>query len=109
MSAFLDQMADLSSAEDFFKALDVPYDEHVVRVNRLHILKRMHDYLGREDLGDKDDTALRTLYQEKLSLAHADFTTSDAVTERVFKVFQQVKGQAFIGLDDIEPLEKPQA
>jgi nitrogenase-stabilizing/protective protein len=109
MSVFLDQMAELSSAEDFFKTLGVPFDEHVVRVNRLHILKRMHDYLGREDLSGLDDEALRTLYQEKLSLAHADFTTSDAVTERVFKVFQQVKGQAFIGLDAIEPLETPQA
>jgi nitrogenase-stabilizing/protective protein len=49
MSAFLDQMSGLSSAEDFFKALDVPFDEHVVRVNRLHILKRMHDYLGKEE------------------------------------------------------------
>jgi hypothetical protein len=28
------------------------------------------------------------------------------VTERVFKVFQQVKGQAFVGLEAIEPLEK---
>jgi nitrogenase-stabilizing/protective protein len=106
MSAFLDQMSGLSSAEDFFKALDVPFDEHVVRVNRLHILKRMHDYLGKEETAGLDDDALRTLYREKLAQAHGDFTTSDAVTERVFKVFQQVKGQAFVGLEAIEPLEK---
>lgn len=106
MSEFLSEMASLSSAEDFFKALNIPYDEHVVRVNRLHILKRMHDYLGREDLSGLDDAALKAIYQEKLAQAHADFMTSDAVTERVFKVFQQVKGQAFIGLDAIEPLAK---
>ncbi|GAB3437434.1 nitrogenase-stabilizing/protective protein NifW [Insolitispirillum peregrinum] len=106
MSEFLQQMASLSSAEDFFKALDVPYDEHVVRVNRLHILKRLHDYLGRETLTGLSDAALKALYQDKLAQAHADFVSSDAVTERVFKVFQQVKGQAFIGLDAIEPLQK---
>lgn len=106
MSAFLDQMAALSSAEDFFQALDVPFDEHVVKVNRLHILKRMHDYVARETLDGLSDDALRDLYRVKLAQAHDDFTHSDAVTERVFKVFQQVKGQAFVGLESIEPLEK---
>ena len=106
MSEFLKDMAALSSAEDFFKTLDVPYDEHVVRVNRLHILKRLHDYLGREDLSGKDDAALKEIYRAKLVQAHQDFEKSDAVTERVFKVFQQVKGQAFLGLDAIEPLPK---
>ena len=36
----------LSSAEDFFATLGVAYDERVLRVARLHILKRMGEYLA---------------------------------------------------------------
>lgn len=103
MSDFLDRMNGLSSAEDFFTTLAVPFDEQVVRVNRLHILKRFRDYLAAEALDGLDDAALKAVYAQKLAQAHADFVTSDAVTEGVFKVFKQVKGQAFIGLDELEP------
>lgn len=106
MSTFLQQMSQLSSAEDFFEALEVPFDPQTVRVNRLHILKRLHDYVSKEDLASLSEEAQRALYQEKLMQAHQDFVTSDAVTERVFKVFKQVKGQAFVGLGQIEPLGK---
>lgn len=102
-SDFLARMNGLSSAEDFFAALAVPFNEQVVRVNRLHILKRFRDYLAAVSLDGLDDAALKALYAEKLAQAHADFVASDAVTEGVFKVFKQVKGQAFIGLDQLEP------
>lgn len=104
MSSFRDQIARLSAAEEFFEFLDVPYDPHVVRVNRLHILKRLSDYLRREDTETIDEAALRQLYREKLAQAHADFVSSDAVTEKVFKVFKDVHGKQFIGLDEIEVL-----
>lgn len=102
MSDFLARMNGLSTAEDFFTTLGVPFDEQVVRVNRLHILKRFRDYLAAEPLDGLDDGALQALYAAKLAKAHADFAASDAVTEGVFKVFKQVKGQAFIGLDELE-------
>lgn len=35
----------LSSAEDFFRLLDLPYDEAVLNVHRLHILSRLRRYL----------------------------------------------------------------
>ncbi|XKG61913.1 nitrogenase-stabilizing/protective protein NifW [Caenispirillum salinarum] len=97
-------MNSLSAAEDFFEALDVPFDPQVVRVNRLHILKRFSDYLKRTDMGGLDDDALRALYREKLAIAHADFVQSDAVTEKVFKVFKDAHGKAFVGLEEIEVL-----
>ncbi|WP_404386147.1 serine O-acetyltransferase [Caenispirillum salinarum] len=103
-SPFLTEMNSLSAAEDFFEALDVPFDPQVVRVNRLHILKRFSDYLKRTDMGGLDDDALRALYREKLAIAHADFVQSDAVTEKVFKVFKDAHGKAFVGLEEIEVL-----
>lgn len=99
-----DDMRDLSAAEDFFHALDLPFDEQVVRVNRLHILKRYTDYLSSKAGEGLDDAAVRALHRDALAQAHADFAASDAVTERVFKVFQEVKGTTFMSMDSIEPL-----
>lgn len=104
MSTFLDAVARLSSAEEFFEYLEVPCDAHVVRVNRLHILKRMHDYLRREATDGAETDVLREVYRSCLARAHADFVKSDAVTEKVFKVFRDQAGQGFVGLDDIEVL-----
>lgn len=105
MTSFRDTLANLSSAEDFFSVLGVPYDEAVVRVNRLHILKRFNDYLRAEQqaLEDADDATAKAVHATCLARAHADFVTSDAVTEGVFKVFKQARGQGFVSLDQIEP------
>ena len=50
MSA-LEQLRKLSSAEDFFDALGVSYDPTVLRVARLHILRRMGEYLYHSGAG----------------------------------------------------------
>jgi nitrogenase-stabilizing/protective protein len=90
MRKFLDQLEKLSSAEEFLEFLNVPYDPHVVSVNRLHILKRFHDYIGQSGLpGELDSVALGQAYARALDLAYRDFVTSDARTEKVFKVCQQ--------------------
>jgi len=88
MSDFLDTLTGLSSAEEFLDFLKVPYDPQVVRVNRLHILKRFHDYIGQLP-GDLDSASLGQAYSQALEHAYSDFVTSNAVTEKVFKVFQQ--------------------
>lgn len=89
------KLAKLSSAEDFFELLQVDYDPQVVRVNRLHILKRFHDYLARAGLEGSND---RHAYQAHLRQAYADFLTSSGIQEKVFKVFQQAQGTAFVPL-----------
>lgn len=105
MTDLLSELSHLSAAEEFFEALDVPFDPHVVRVNRLHILKRFHDYVGKLPEG-LEGAAQRQAYAEALAQAHDDFVKSDAVTEGVFKVFKQVRGRAFVGLGDLEPMPR---
>ncbi|HMV38227.1 nitrogenase-stabilizing/protective protein NifW [Plasticicumulans sp.] len=108
MSTLSDRLQTLSAADEFFELFKIDVDPHVVHVNRLHILKRFHDYLKRSpvqaDLSEADEFAA---YRERLVQAYLDFTVSDAVTEKVFKVFRQAQGQGFVGLDQIERIERP--
>lgn len=67
--SILNQLGKLSSAEDFFVALDLPYDPAVVNVARLHILRRMGQYLRGDELGLLDDTAARQSCRSHLEKA----------------------------------------
>jgi len=74
----------------------------VVYVNRLHILQRFHDYLAEVQDMPEDDTARFTLYADLLKGAYEDFVKSDAVTEKVFKVFRMHEPQeVFVPLTDL--------
>ena len=99
---FQDDLQDLESAEDFLEYFDIPYDEATVKVNRLHILQRFHDYLAAQTPGESGDAgALRDLYRGLLAQAYSDFVNSDAQTEKVFKVFQRPPpGVAYVPLDE---------
>jgi nitrogenase-stabilizing/protective protein len=84
-------LAELSSAEDFLEYFGVAYATSVVQVNRLHILQRFHDYLDEvEEMPDEDEQR-HELYAGLLSSAYNDFVESDAITEKVFKVFHMNK------------------
>ena len=87
MSTLDDELQDLASAEDFLDYFDIAFDRAVVQVNRLHILQRFHDYMQRVSLPD-DEAGQRTAYRDALTAAYSDFVLSDAITEKVFKVFQ---------------------
>ena len=83
-------MEELVSAEDFLDYFKVPYEASVVHVNRLHILQRFHDYLGRYAANmPPEESAQRSIYRLWLERAYLDFVESDALTEKVFRVFQQ--------------------
>jgi len=84
----LDALTKLSSAEDFFAALDVPYDPAVVNVARLHILRRMGQYLNGTEIEGLDDAAIREACRAHLAHAYEDFLRSSPIRERVFKVHQ---------------------
>lgn len=85
MSVF-DELRKLHSAEDFFDALGVEFDPAVVRVARLHILRRMGEYLAKNDLDGASDDVARAACRETLSRAYDDFVASSPIAERVFKV-----------------------
>ncbi len=81
----LEQLAKLSSAEDYFRFLGVPYDPAVLNVARLHILKRMGDNL-REAGMEPDEEKARAYFCSHLERAYQDFVKSTPIQERVFKV-----------------------
>lgn len=97
------ELEELSSAEDFLDHFAISYDRSVVQVNRLHILQRFHDYLEK-DPAMPVLAACPPYYAMWLAMAYADFLNSDALTEKVFKVFHQAasgKKPAFVSIDDI--------
>jgi len=98
----LDRLENLSSAEEFFDYLEVPYVPEVVHVARLHIMRRMGQYLKGSEvegaLAAADDGAMFALCQEHLAQAYADFVASSPIAERLFKVHQEA----------IEPKAPPQ-
>jgi nitrogenase-stabilizing/protective protein len=81
----LEQLSKLSSAEDFFRFLAVPYDPAVLDVARLHILKRMGDNL-RKSAPEADSSKERAYFRAHLESAYQDFVNSSPIQERVFKV-----------------------
>ena len=81
-------LEELESAEDFLNYFDIPFDPHVVQVNRLHILQRFHDYLQQaEGSMSKNEVTQRETYKRLLQRSYQDFLSSDALTEKVFRVF----------------------
>jgi len=101
MSELKQAMGSLSSAEEFLNFLDVDYDQRVVNVNRLHILKRFNQYLARHNFIGTCDAAIKTEYKTLLEQAYNDFVKSDAVTEKVFKVFQDATGVKKFSVDSL--------
>lgn len=95
---------ELSSAEDFLDYFGIDYDPSVVHVNRLHILQRFHDYLGKVDEPAQDEQARYEEYTYWLTQAYRDFVGSDAQTEKVFRVFNMNQPMnVSIPLSDLNP------
>lgn len=103
MENFLQQLKALSSAEDFMQYFGVPFDQQVVNVSRLHILKRFFQYIRQENLlVQTSEVGLYTLYREQLVKAYQDFVTSTPAQEKVFKVFQDTNGKQHVTLDSLK-------
>ena len=85
----LAKMKAASSAEDIFKLLAVDYDAKVLNVARLHILRRMGEYLAGEDLAGLPDDIVVARCKAVLERAYEDFVTASPLQHRVFKVLKE--------------------
>jgi nitrogenase-stabilizing/protective protein len=99
----LEQLKKCSSAEDFFALLNVEYDPKVVNVARLHILRRMGQYLFSEDFSACSDAEVTEHCKTFLERAYEDFVNSSPINERLFKVHkdavQPAKPPTFVQLN----------
>lgn len=93
-SPLLAELKELEGAEEFLDYFGIDYAPTVVQVNRLHILQRFHDYLNALGAAmPAAEDSQRAAYADCLRRAYQDFVTSDALTEKVFKVFQRQTGK----------------
>lgn len=108
MDELTQKLKALSSANEFLEFFGIAYDERIVNVNRLHILKRFYQYLHRaDDLSGLDEAGLFRRYRELLARAYQDFTTSNAYREKVFKVFHDAEGRQHVSLDSLRQTLPP--
>ena len=105
--ALPEDLRDLETAEEFLEHFAIPYDAQVVRVSRLHILQRFHDYLAQAD--DTDEGARPARLKALMLRAYDDFVHSDPLTERVFKVLKDAQkkpaapaGRIFVPLSAVD-------
>lgn len=99
MPSLTERLKALSSAEDFFAFFGLPFEERVVQVNRLHILKRFYQYLHKTVLPPADDEVAQFRhYRGLLAQAYQDFVASTPAVEKVFKVFQDTGGTQHVRL-----------
>jgi nitrogenase-stabilizing/protective protein len=95
--SFLDDLRKLSAAEEFFDILGVEYDPTVVRHSRLHILRRMGEYLHKSAPEGATDEEIRENCRVFLAQAYQDFLVSTPIEQRLFKVHK----------DAVKPAEEP--
>ncbi|MDX8463204.1 nitrogenase stabilizing/protective protein NifW [Mesorhizobium humile] len=104
----LARLKGLSAAEEFFAVLGVSYDPKVLNVSRLHIMKRVGQYLAEEDLSDLPDQVVAARVRATLLRAYEDFTTSSPLKYRIFKVLKDydpnkpaTPGRTFVPLESV--------
>ncbi len=97
----LDTLATLSAAEQFFETLGVPFDQSVVNVSRLHILKRFKEVLRSTDLGGLAEYEVEAVCRAALIEAYEDFAEGRGT--KTFKVFKDAH-PGFVSLSEIRPV-----
>ncbi|NGO53332.1 nitrogenase stabilizing/protective protein NifW [Allomesorhizobium camelthorni] len=88
VTEILARLKRLSAAEEFFAVLGVSYDPKVLNVSRLHIMKRMGQYLAQEDFSGLPDPVIAARVRATLQRAYEEFAISSPLTHRVFKVLK---------------------
>ncbi|MFP4129807.1 MAG: nitrogenase-stabilizing/protective protein NifW [Halorhodospira sp.] len=78
---------ELDSAEAWLEGLGVDYDPALVRVYRLHILQRFHDYAAAAPAPSAE--AAPEQARRLLQRAHDDFVGSDAQRQAALRIHRQ--------------------
>jgi nitrogenase-stabilizing/protective protein len=103
MSGSLSEFNALVNAEDYFKFFEIPYDQKMVNVNRLHILQKFSAYIKEIDrnYSELNDAERLSKYREALEKAYQIFIESTPQQEKLFKVFHQ-KPKNVVKLTEID-------
>ncbi|MBD2484718.1 nitrogenase-stabilizing/protective protein NifW [Planktothrix sp. FACHB-1365] len=103
MTQALSDFKKLMDAEEYFQFFQLPFDEQIVNVNRLHILKKFSQLVAKIDAAFPDIEPEEKLnqYREALQQAYSVFLTSTAVEQKLFKVFNE-KPKNVVLLSEIE-------
>lgn len=103
----IDHISGLSSAEEIFTYLLLPFEQEVLNVSRLHIMKRMGQYLKGTDFAGYDEEEVFLATRQHLKRAYMDFVDSTPLQEKVFKVFSDKAAEHTARLVAIEPIGQP--
>ncbi|RZI42984.1 nitrogenase stabilizing/protective protein NifW [Herbaspirillum sp. HC18] len=101
MNTLVQRLARLSAAEEFLDFFGIPYEQQVLNVSRLHILKRFYQYMRQEQgLDTLDELEMFKRLRTLLARAYNDFVHSTPAREKVFKVFHGA-GRQTVSLDSL--------
>jgi nitrogenase-stabilizing/protective protein len=101
MNTLVQRLTQLSAAEEFLDFFGVPYEQAVINVSRLHVLKRFYQYMRQEQgLDVLDDVAMFKRLRALLAQAYGDFVRSTPAREKVFKVLQDATSKS-VSLDSL--------
>jgi len=103
MHPYLDSLSHLSAAEQFFEALELPFDQGVLNVSRLHILKGFHDRLRKVAFDGLDDAAARDRCRAALAESYDTFAAGKG--SKTFKVFDKKGERVFVPLADLRRVQ----
>lgn len=106
MSGTLAEFHQIVDAEQYFEFFKLPYDPQIVNVNRLHILQKFSQLVKAIDKDNdlnstvSSDAERLAAYRNALEEAYGVFLTSNAVEQKLFKVFNQ-KPQNIVLLSEL--------
>lgn len=97
MSPTLTTFNTLSTAEEYLNFFNIPFDPHIVSINRLHILQKFSQAVRRIDQdGSLSEGDRLAHYREALQNAYSLFLTSSPLEQKLFKMFKQKHGNVVL-------------
>ena len=80
MCDMIEKLGSLSTAEEYFDVLDVPYERSVIKFNRFKILRHFHQYIRAFNMEEFNEYEQRHLCRAQLSRAYEDYISVPLAT-----------------------------